>query len=686
MQKMLAIALVLMFFSPGCLQSNDETTIEVPSIEETVDELDDIVENSTTVVEQVVPEPELIAVPQEQGCDNINPLHCMFPFPSSAFLTSDSSTATGYRVNYTETSLPNSGISGDVVIPGINRLDGMSPSTQILTAFDENPILEGVANQSSIDKSLELNHSTVLVNLETGEKLPHWVELDARTDKRGPTILYIRTLRGLDHNTAYGVGISGLTNSTGSLISPSLALQALIDGNYTDAPDIESRSQSFDNLFKNLESLGYERQNLQAAWNFHTASTESIIGGMLHMREDALIRLGDEGIGCNVTSSEDNYGDDNITFRRIKGTITTPQYLLNPETPPSLMSRDSNGTPLFTGYSEVPFTVVIPKTLADAGRQGPLVVFGHGFMGNGQSIISGDAREWTQAYNISFIATDLYGWSSSDYDTVMNMLVKPFYFEYQADRLQQAVINKISMIRTIKGVCSDIPELYDEDQKLVNTDEVYYMGYSLGGIYGPTIIALSPDIDRGVLWVGGSGFSSMVERSTNYDQFEVIFNSVLGYESRNDRAIMISVAQHLWDSTDPETYLPFINDGEVNMNNTDDVFLGANNILTIHSANDAQVPMLSSDRASRTAEIPVLSNSTRLPYGLEILDGPIIGSALVYFDGNFPGVPESNVAPPQSSHSLAHNLIAPVKEVNDMVFGFLFTGVVSNTCGEVCTF
>ena len=82
----------------------------------------------------------------------------------------------------------------------------------------------------------------------------------------------------------------------------------------------------------------------------------------------------------------------------------------------------------------------------------------------------------------------------------------------------------------------------------------------------------------------------------------------------------------------------------------------------------------------------VLSNSTRLPYGLEILDGPIIGSALVYFDGNFPRVPESNVAPPQSSHSLAHNLIAPVKEVNDMVFGFLFTGVVSNTCREICTF
>ena len=59
------------------------------------------------------------------------------------------------------------------------------------------------------------------------------------------------------------------------------------------------------------------KKNLQAAWDFHTASTESIIGGMLHMREDALIRLGDDGIGCNVTSSEDNYGFQFHGGRRI---------------------------------------------------------------------------------------------------------------------------------------------------------------------------------------------------------------------------------------------------------------------------------------------------------------------------------------------------------------------------------
>ena len=677
MRQGISVALVLILLFSGCL---DEGTDNLDIIEDDFETSDDIIDDSKTLnQDEEVKKLELIEVPYEEGCDNINPLHCMLPFPSSAFLREDSTTVTGYRVNYTKTTLPGSETFTQIEIPGLNRLDGMSPSTQILTAFEEDPILENISNQSSVEKSLFSNHSTVLFNLDTGQRVPHWVELDARTDNDEPTILYIRTLRGLDHDTAYGVGISGLKNYKGELISPSLAFNALIDGNYTNAPDIETRSDNFENLFEALESLGYNRNSLQAAWRFHTASTESIIGGMLNMREDALSRLGEGGIGCNVTSSEYNFGADNMTFKRIRGTITTPQYLLHPDESRSLMNRDIDGNPQFTKYSEIPFTLIIPKNLADNNISGPLVVFGHGFMGNGEDTISGGARVWTQAYNVSFLATDWYGWSSSDFSTVMDMLVDPSYFEYQADRLQQAMINKISMIRTMKGVCSDIPDLYTNQTKLVNTNEIYYMGYSLGGIYGPTLIALSPDIDRGVLWVGGSSFSSMVERSTNYNQFELIFNSILGYPERNDRAILISVAQQLWDSTDPEIYLPYIVDGY-------DGILEPNTILTIHSVNDAQVPMLSSDRATRTAGIPVISSSTRLPYGVDVVDGPINGSALVYFDGDFPEVPKSNTAPPQSFHSLAHNLIASVPEVNEMVFGFMFTGIVENTCGYLCTF
>ena len=108
--------------------------------------------------------------------------------------------------------------------------------------------------------------------------------------------------------------------------------------------------------------------------------------------------------------------------------------------------------------------------------------------------------------------------------------------------------------------------------------------------------------------------------------------------------------------------------------------------LSIISVNDAQVPMLSSDRAASTAGIPVLSSSARLPYGLSVQDGPINGSAVVYWDGDFPAVPTGNTAADSSLHSLAHNLIAPIPEVNDMVRVFLYTGVVNDTCEETCIF
>ena len=678
MRQGISVVLVLMLLFPGCL---DEETDNLRDIDDSGLQNEDPGTGSLneTVNQTVeVREPELDEVIYEEGCDNINQLHCMLPFPSNAFLREDSTTETGFRVNYADSTFPEAGIVYETKIPGLSRLDGMSPATQIMTAFDRVPDLAEAANQSTIAKSLEVGHPTILLNLDRGEILPHWVEIDLRSDDDSRTLVYIRTLSGLDHNAEYGIGISGL-ESNGTLIEPSLAFKVMIEGNITTALDVEERREGFEDLFVKLEANGHPRLGLQAAWRFHTASTESIIGGMLHMREDTLTRLGEGGIGCNVTSVEDNYGDDNLTFRRIRGTFTAPQYLENYEEPPTIMVRDDEGMPVFNEYGEVPFTIVIPQSLVDNNVSGPLVVFGHGFLGNGHGAISGGAREWSQQYNVSFIASDFYGWSSSDMQTIQSALIDVKYFEHQADRLQQAMINKISMVRTFKGVCSDIPEFYNNQTNLVDTDDIHYMGYSLGGIYGPALVALSPDIDRGVFWVGGSSFSTMIERSTHYYQFELVFSHTVSYPERIDRAILISVAQQLWDSTDPETYFPFITNGY------EDV-LGPNHVLLLDSVNDAQVSMLSSDRAGRTADIPILSTSSRIPYGIMVDDGPVDGSAMVYFDGHFPGVPEGNLPPPSEYHSLAHNSIATVPESNELVFQFLSTGIATNTCNVICDY
>ncbi|HIC16232.1 MAG TPA: hypothetical protein EYO83_13965, partial [Gemmatimonadetes bacterium] len=112
-----------------------------------------------------------MAVAQANGCDNLNPLHCMLPFPSDAFLSADNTTVTGLRVEYASNTLPSSGTISNVEISGLNRFDGFSPSTQIMTAFESVPALTGIADQHNIGASLAPDHPTVLFNIDTGERV-----------------------------------------------------------------------------------------------------------------------------------------------------------------------------------------------------------------------------------------------------------------------------------------------------------------------------------------------------------------------------------------------------------------------------------------------------------------------------------------------------------------------------------
>ena len=137
--------------------------------------------------------------------------------------------------------------------------------------------------------------------------------------------------------------------------------------------------------------------------------------------------------------------------------------------------------------------------------------------------------------------------------------------------------------------------------------------------------------------------------------------------------------QQMWDASEPETFLNFAETGY----GTDILPFS---FLSIISVNDAQVPAISSDRAARTAGIPALDSSARIPYGVSPQAGPISGSAVVYWDGGYDAMPDDNSPPPAEGSGLAHNEIGPIEAVNEMVKDFLLTGVVNDTCDGTCTF
>jgi len=673
-QRTIATLLVFLLLLPGCL--SDETS-ENPEIEDCSTIIGDSCESEDTTGGEEAVEEE-ISISGTSFCDNTNPDHCLLPFPSSAFLDSDSGTITGYRLDIDGEAIPDSASAESEDFHMLNSKDGHSPSSQIFTTFTSIPDISGLASQDSIPSSLLPGHNSLVLNMDTGQIVEHWVEISARTQEGEQTLVHVRTIRGLDHNTQYAVAFRSLVDESGDTISPFPGFIALRDGLVTNNQQIESLRSSYESMFSSLSEIGYERQNLTSAWWFHTASSQSIMGDIISMRNNATQLLGEDGIGCNITEVNENYAEDNTTLRRISGTITTPHYLESTY-PPTPMTRSEDGTPRFNFLTEVVFTITIPKSAADDSQPAPLMVLGHGFMGDGEGMVT-EARGWANEYGFATIGTDFKGWSSDgDFGAYTFAFLNPNYLQHQSERLQQSLINHLAMIITIKGVCSDLPEFYHNGVNLVDTTDIDYMGVSLGGIRGPSMLSLIQEIDRGVLWVGGSSFSFIAERSTQYTQFEELFSSSLAYESTMDRSIIIALMQSIWDTTEPETYLPFVDGGMEGE-------LHPYEILYVVSINDAQVTTLSADRASRTSGIPVLSNSTYHPYGVEVADAPISGSGIVYFDGGFPAVPSGNIQGPMEYHSLAHNQVLFYDPAMEVANDFLLSGEITDTCSGECYF
>jgi hypothetical protein len=675
MTKVFAILLSCSIILSGCTATTDEKILGCMdegatnyNIEVTNDDGSCDYESESTIVP--------ITIPHVDGCDNTNPIHCMLPFPSDAFLVDDKSTNTGKRIFYSQNTIPGSGSVSPIELPILNQMDGASPNTQIMTAFSVEPDVSDLAGQYSIEKSLEAGHSTAIINQLNGELVAHWVELDIRSETDEPTIIHMRTIEALKHNTSYVVLLSGLMDENDERIPTPEGFAALRDNVITTSPDIENRREEFKELFNWIsENTDYSINELQTAWSFHTSSTESIIGPLLSMRNDALERTGD-GIGCTVESNTEVMIEGNRSHWLITGTFTTPQYTES-FFPPALIRRTSaeDRTPVFVENREIPFWLIIPDSAAETQEAAKLTIWGHGFLGNGNT--SG-LRSWANENNVAMLGTSFYGWADDDFTSIEYAVLNMRYFQHQSERLEQAMINQVVMIKTFMGICSELPEYYTDDgYKLIDTTNPTYTGYSNGALRGPSIIGLSPDLERGVLWAGGSSFSHIIERCTQYDKFHFIFASEYGYDNQLDRAVAMSIIQSLWDSTEADTFLSLRDSGYLDQ-------IEPFELMTLFSISDLQISNISSSRMMRTGGIPLLNSSTITPYGLSIVEEGHIGSVGVFFDGGYMQAPEGNEYG-QEPHP-AHNAIGALPIAREMAFQFLSNGSIVDTCDGSCEF
>ena len=602
--------------------------------------------------------------------------HCLLPFPSSFFLAEDPTTVTGVRVDFGPSSLPINDSDLQTDPSYWNEKDGF-PNLGATYVHFPDVSMDGVVGHEDLDAYLASDVKTVILNAETGERVPHFGELEVRVRDEDESLLIMRPVVPMEHGTRYVVGIRGLVDSSGATLDPMPGFVDLRDEVSTDVADLERQRDHYEqDIFPVLEQAGFPRGELQLAWDFVTVSSENSLGRMIAMRDDALERVADGGppVSFELVGEEDCSGDSPPTIgRTLRGTMTVPLYLDSWD-PGSNLTRDADGMPYYNGDQDVEFTVRIPCSLIADPRAGRLVQYGHGLLGSQSEVYTGWLSEAANRYGWVLFATDWTGMKGEDVAMIMDEIGTGMSnFATVPERLHQGVVEFLMAAEAMTGDGALDPYLSQDGTLLYDPGQLYYYGNSQGSILGGAYVPLSKRIERGVFGVGGMPYSLLLTRS--YD-FELYFILLRGqYESDMDISLMIALMQMLWDPGEGSGWAFYMNQRAID----DDT--PAKQALIQVGIGDAQVPTLGAHIQARAWGASLVEPAVRDVWGLETRQPPFVGNAFVEFDY---GVQEPVEAEPSPEETDSHE--KPRREFagQEQVERFYEDGTIEHFCDGPC--
>jgi len=615
-----------------------------------------------------------------QPCEWLIAEHCLLPYPSSFFLRDDPNTPTGFRVNYGPESLPANRRGAHINPAEFNTLDGFSPGTMMLALFPQGVdlVASNVPPITDVARSLAADSPTVIIDADSGEHILHFTELDSQASTDALRALIVRAEIRLTEGHRYIVALRGLRDLSGAPIEPPAAFRVLRDGASTPVEAINARRDHFEDVFTRLESAGVERDDLILAWDFVVASKEAITSRMLAARDQALAANGPDAPPFEVTSVEDNY-NENI-FRRIRGTFTVPLFMTQ-DAPGGVYNLDADGVPRQNGTTRAPFTVIIPRSAVEGAQPipGRPLVYGHGFLGRGESeITSGPQQTLARRFGFIIAATDWIGLSENDVQNTLRILSDLSRLNQLFDRVQQGFINTIFLGRAMIGAngFNSHPAFQFDGVPIIDTQALYYDGNSQGGTLGAAFMALSPDTLRGVLGVGTANYGFLLQRSIDFPTFDLILRQQ--YPSDLDRMVGMALIQQIADRGEPNGYTPYLVSNPL-------PGTPAKKILIHTGIDDSQVSHYSVEVQVRSLGIPAMAPSAHPAYGIAEMAAPFDGSAWVPFDLNAVPLPLTNDQP--EIENGVHEAVRRLDAAQLQLDAFLRPdGLVQNFCGGACAF
>jgi hypothetical protein len=607
-------------------------------------------------------------------CNPLGGQGCITPWPSSLYQIDDPSTATGRRLDVPVGAFP-ANIDGVAFDPSwVNERDGFSPASFVFTAFPGGIDPAGLVGADEIEASLAPDSATVIVDMQTGERVAHFAELDVNAaGDLDNQALYLRPATRLVPGHRYAVAIrASLKAPGGGALPVPEGFAALRDGAETNHARLEAVRDRYPAIFQALEAVGVPRDELIVAWDFTTGSDEQITAKLLAARDAALSNMGP--IGANVTfaiSADAPIGDGTRIVRRVEGEFNAPM-LLTENSPDGRLALDEAGEASVTGTIKAKFSALVPAC-ATAESPAQLVIYGHGFFGNITAATADYAQTIADENCAIVVGTEWTGMSQSDIPGAALALNDVNRIPNFTERIIQGIVNFITLGNIARGSMASQVFVDSAGAMIADPSRISFYGISQGAILGTTLLAYDPSITRGVLAVGGGNWSLLFERSTNWPQYYTILAG--SYPEPIHIPVLLSLLQLGYDFTD-----------NIHVANRilDDPLPGASQkrLLLQMAVDDSQVTNLASFLQARELGVPVLSPSVLVPYRLTEAAAPQ-SSALVIFD-------EKPSPPPPADnrrHEIDNGTHTNVRwraAARAQIEAFLATGEIAATCKGAC--
>jgi hypothetical protein len=606
------------------------------------------------------------------SCNPLGGSACVTPWPSSIYEKDDSSTETKRRLAIPKGALPKN-FDGIEVNPEMyNDQDGFSYAAPQMIAFDTGVDGSNLVDHKRIADSVTDASPTVLIDMSTGELVHHFAELDAREpDKVASQALYIRSAKMLKPATRYAVAIKKtLKAKDGGELPISEGFQAILDGETTSHSLLESVRPRYKDIFAALEAKGIAKDTLVVAWDFTTRSRANVQNDLFHAREAALAAMGTNGANLKFSIEADTVPSDTRYARRIDGTYDSPKFLeMDGFGPNNKLFRDAMGRPTPMGFMRAPFTALIPQCAIDGTGPVAVIEYGHGLLGDAKGQVpSGGPRAAGAEVCAILIGTDMRGMSAQDVPNVALALNDGNMGHLVFDVLIQGMINHVALVQIAKGpMATELFVRTAGGASLVDPDRIYWYGISQGGIMGTTVCGIDPVIKRCVIQVNAINYSMMLERSLDWPTYRTTL--IGAYDDPLVVALMLNLMQQEWDRTEPVVVADVITG--TGFPNTP-----AKQVLMQVAIADDEVPNVASEYAMRTMNIPVITPSPHIPFGVE--QAASASSGAVWYDYGLGGtIPLTNTPPPPND---VHSQIRNKKATTDMMKKFYAEGVITNAC------